>query len=107
MTKLEEWMSRMRGKDWNPIFDRVHVYTVRFFAGATLASGVYTLYAMYRWKQEIDLRDEVRNFQIQEERRRSQVEEGERLEEVKERPLKELEDNTPDLKDSAKRYKFS
>ena len=50
---------------------------------------------------------QVRNFQIQEERRRSQVEEGERLEEVKERPLKELEDNTPDLKDSAKRYKFS
>jgi len=106
MTKLEEWISRMRGRDWNPVFDRVHLYTVRFLAGATLVSGVYTLYAMYQWKQEIDLRDEVENWRVQQERKRSRVEEGERLVE-NERPIEEVKDNTPDLKDSAKRYKFS
>ena len=60
MDKVEAWISRMRGKDWNPVFDRLHIGTVRVLMGATLVSGIYTVWAMYQWKREIDFRKEVR-----------------------------------------------
>ena len=59
MDKVEAFMSRMRGKDWNPLFDRIHIGTVRVMMGATVISGIYTVYAMFKWKQEVDFRTEV------------------------------------------------
>merc|ERR1712212_541485 len=53
---------------------------------------------MYKWKEEIDFRNEVENFKIEEDARRSHVEEGTR---------EDLKDNASEQKDSAKRYKFS
>ena len=60
MVKIEEWISRMRGKDWNPLLDKLHIGTVRLLMCATLGSGVYTVWAMYKWKQDIDFRKEVK-----------------------------------------------
>lgn len=98
MDKVEAFMSRMRGKDWNPLFDRIHIGTVRVMMGATVISGIYTVYAMFKWKQEVDFRTEIENFRIEEDARRSNVEEGTR---------EELKDIATDQKDPAKRYKFS
>ena len=53
---------------------------------------------MYKWKEEIDFRNEVENFKIEEDARRSHVEEGTR---------EDFKDNATEQKDSAKRYKFS
>ena len=58
--KIEEWVAQMRSKDWNPVFDRLHLGAVRLLMGATLVSGVYTAYALYKWKQDIDFRQEVK-----------------------------------------------
>jgi len=98
MKKLEDWAVRLRNKDWNPVFDKLHQVTVRIFMGATVVSGAFVLYTMYKWKQEIDFRQEVENFRVEEEERRRNVEEGTR---------EELKDPTPELKDSARQYKFS
>lgn len=98
MEKLEEFMKQMRSKDWNPVFDRLHLGVVRILMGATVVSGGYVVYAMYKWKEEIDFRNEVENFKIEEDARRSHVEEGTR---------EDLKDNASEQKDSAKRYKFS
>ena len=60
MKNLEEWANRLRNKDWNPVFDRVHQVTVRILMGATVVSGAFVVYTMYKWKQEIDFRQEVK-----------------------------------------------
>lgn len=95
--KLEEWVSKLRGKDWDPILNKLHIATVRTLMSITAVFGVYAVYGIYQLKREADLREEVNNFRRDEEIRRGNIHEGTR---------EDMIDMAQEQKDSAKRYKF-
>lgn len=97
MKNVNDWAAKIRNKDWSHVFDKLHIYTVRLLMSATVISGLWMVYAGYKWKEEFDFRQQVEDYKNEEESRRAHVEEGSR---------DEIKDTASEQKDTAKRYSF-